>query len=121
MNDIFKNFVDELKSTLRQEILEELRLELPRLLYSINSDNNDSSEKDFIGIDVACELLNLKKSTVYSKVSRGELPVVKRSKPLCFSKNQLIEYLNSGGRKTEAEIYLEAEKGVILSYRRSKR
>jgi len=44
-------------------------------------------------IQQAAEFLSLSVPTLYSKVSKGELPVMKRSKRLYFSRIQLMEYL----------------------------
>lgn len=60
-------------------------------------------------IDEASEFLSLSKATLYSKVSRGELPVMKRSKRLYFSRVELMGYLKEGRKKTNAEIEAEAD------------
>lgn len=60
-------------------------------------------------IQEAAEFLSLTVPTMYSKVSKGELPVMKRSKRLYFSQSELLEYLKDGRRKTNAEIEAEAD------------
>lgn len=60
-------------------------------------------------IQEASEFLNLSVPTLYSKVSRNELPYMKRSKRLYFSRLELLEYLKEGRRKSNAEIEAEAE------------
>lgn len=57
----------------------------------------------------AAKFLNLTTATIYSKVSRGELPVMKRSKRLYFSNIELMNYLKEGRKKTYSEIDAEAE------------
>jgi len=57
----------------------------------------------------AAEFLNLTVPTIYSKVSKGELPVMKRGKRLYFSANELMEYLKAGRKKSNAEIEQEAK------------
>lgn len=59
-------------------------------------------------IDQAAKFLNLSKPTLYSKVSRSEIPYMKRSKRLYFSRLELMEYLKQGRRKTNDEIAAEA-------------
>jgi len=72
---------------------------------------NNTIPEQFITIREAAKLLNLTVPTMYSKVSRGELPgVMKRSKRLYFSRVELIEYLRKGRRKSNAEIEAEADK-----------
>jgi excisionase family DNA binding protein len=55
------------------------------------------------------KVLGLSAPTMYSKVSRGELPVMKRGNRLYFSKKELLEYLKAGRKKTNAEIEAEAQ------------
>ena len=74
--------------------------------------NNNSiieSSDQLLNVQETAQLLNLKVPTIYSKVSKGELPVMKRGKLLYFSKTELIGYLKSGRKKSNAEIEKEAE------------
>lgn len=50
-------------------------------------------------IQQAAELLHLSVPTLYSKVSKRELPCMKRGKRLYFSQNELVEYVKHGGKK----------------------
>jgi excisionase family DNA binding protein len=61
----------------------------------------------YFTIQEAAEFLSLTVSTMYSKVSMGELPVMKRGKRLYFSRAELLEYLKDGHRKSNAEIERE--------------
>lgn len=67
----------------------------------------DQLEK-LLTIQEAAEFLSLTVPTMYSKVSKGELPVMKRSKRLYFSRTELLEYLKDGRKKSNAEIEAEA-------------
>jgi excisionase family DNA binding protein len=60
-------------------------------------------------IQEAAEYLSLTVPTMYSKVSKGELPVMKRSKRLYFSRTELLDYLKDGRKKSNAEIEQEAK------------
>lgn len=71
-------------------------------------EHTDQPER-LLTIQEAAEFLSLTVPTMYSKVSKGELPVMKRSKRLYFSRTELVEYLKQGRRKTSAEIEKEAE------------
>jgi excisionase family DNA binding protein len=64
--------------------------------------------EQLLTIQEAAEFLSLTVPTMYSKVSRGELPVMKRSKRLYFSRTELLEYLKDGRKKSNAEIEQEA-------------
>jgi len=61
-------------------------------------------QDEFLTIQEAAEFLSLAVPTIYSKVSKGELPFMKRSKRLYFSKSELSEYIKDGRGKTNAEI-----------------
>ena len=63
---------------------------------------------DFLTIQQASEFLSLAVPTLYSKVSRGELPFMKRDKRLYFSKKELTELIKSGRHKTVLELESEA-------------
>jgi excisionase family DNA binding protein len=63
----------------------------------------------FNNIQEAAEFLHLTVPTLYSKVSKGELPYMKRGKRLYFSRTELMEYLKEGRKKSNAEIEQEAE------------
>ena len=65
--------------------------------------------EQLLTVQEAAQFLNLTVATIYSKVSKGELPVMKRSKRLYFSSTELMEYLKEGRKKSNAEIEQEAE------------
>jgi len=65
--------------------------------------------EQLLTIQEAAEFLSLTVPTMYSKVSKGELPVMKRSKRLYFSRIELLDYLKHGRRKSNAEIEQEAK------------
>ena len=65
--------------------------------------------EQLLTVQEAGKFLNLKVPTIYSKVSKGELPVMKRSKRLYFSSIELMNYLKEGRKKSNSEIEKEAE------------
>ena len=67
--------------------------------------------EQLLTIQEAAEFLSLTVPTMYSKVSKGELPVMKRSKRLYFSRTELLEYLKDGRKKSNAEIDVGAAMG----------
>ena len=70
--------------------------------------STQTSEKP-LSISEVAEFLNLSTSTIYGKVSRGELPFMKRGKRLYFSQAELKEYLKDGRKLTLDEIASEAD------------
>ena len=80
------------------------------LKHNKQQDTRPSKElEQLLTVQEAAQFLNLTVPTMYSKVSKGELPVMKRSKRLYFSRIELLEYLKEGRKKTNAEIEAEAE------------
>jgi excisionase family DNA binding protein len=104
---------DVLLSPLRLHELETLiEHSVERVLKAHYTKPDEPTEKqdDFLTIQEAAEFLKLSVPTLYSKVSKQELPgVMKRGKRLYFSKVELIEYLKQGRSKTRSEIAEEAE------------
>ena len=78
-------------------------------LFEKLNNSQSQTQDELFTIDEASEFLNLKNPTIYSLVSRGELPVMKRSKRLYFSKLELINYLKQGRNKTNSEVESEAK------------
>lgn len=62
-----------------------------------------------IYIDEAAKILGIVKPTLYSKVSKREIPFHKRGKKLYFFKSDLLNYIKAGKRKSSAEIEAEAD------------
>ena len=71
--------------------------------------NSAEQTEQLLTVKEAADFLHLTVPTIYTKVSRGELPVMKRSKRLYFSSTELLEYIKEGRKKTNAEIEAEAE------------
>ena len=74
-----------------------------------NIDEPNDQQERLLTIQEAADFLSLTVPTMYSKVSKGELPVMKRSKRLYFSRTELLEYLKDGRKKSNAEIEQEAK------------
>jgi excisionase family DNA binding protein len=69
----------------------------------------DQTEQ-LLTIDEVSALLHLTKPTVYSKVSKNELPgVCKQGKRLYFDRQTIIDWIKQGRKKSNAEIEQEAE------------
>jgi excisionase family DNA binding protein len=81
---------------------------IERLLERQEQQSTETPEQ-LLTVQEAARFLNLTVPTIYSKVSKGELPVMKRSKRLYFSSIQLMEYIKDGSKKSNAEIEAGAE------------
>jgi len=65
--------------------------------------------EQLLTIQEAAEFLTLSVPTMYSKVSKNEIPFMKQGKRLYFSRIELLEYVKQGRSKSNAEIEQEAE------------
>lgn len=83
--------------------------ELKQLLLQKSEQQIIIPSEQLLTVKEAADFLNLSVPTIYSKVSRGELPVMKRGKKLHFSNTELMQYLKDGRKLTNSEIETEAE------------
>ena len=83
--------------------------ELKQLLLQKSDQQTTIPSEQLFTVKEAADFLNLSVPTIYSKVSRGELPVMKRGKKLHFSNTELMQYLKDGRKLTNSEIETEAE------------
>jgi len=90
----------------RLSSIENLILDLKHKPQTV--DPTDQPEQ-LLTIQEAADFLSLTVPTMYSKVSKGELPVMKRSKRLYFSRTELLDYLKDGRKKSNDEIEQEAD------------
>ena len=81
--------------------------ELKRLLIEKQEQLPTTQPEKLLTIQEAAEFLSLTVPTMYSKVSKGELPVMKRSKRLYFSSIELLKYIKDGRKKSNTEIEQE--------------
>lgn len=68
-----------------------------------------SIQDKLLSVQETASFLRLSVPTIYSKVSRGELPVMKQGNRLYFSQSELTEYLKIGKKKSCDEIMESAE------------
>jgi excisionase family DNA binding protein len=81
-----------------------------KILKAVNFEWNSGEDPEkVLTIQQAAEFLNLTVPTMYSKSSKGELPVMKRGKRLYFSKLELTKYLQAGRKQSFADVEAEAD------------
>jgi excisionase family DNA binding protein len=66
------------------------------------------SAKALMSVEDAAKFLNLAKTTLYQLTSRNEIPFVKRTRKLYFSRADLENWLLEGTQKSKKEIEKEA-------------
>lgn len=82
--------------------------EIKRMLLEMSNEKPTQQSEKLYSIKEASEFLNLSVPTIYSKVSRNELPFMKQGGKLYFSSFELMQFIKDGKRKTNAEIEAEA-------------
>ena len=87
--------------------------ELKKLLLQKSEQQATPPAEQLLDVQQTADFLNLSVPTIYSKVSRGELPVMKRGKKLHFSSTELMQYLKEGRKLTNSEIETEAENYLL--------
>ena len=92
-------------------IVERLRC-IEQLLQKKEVKTSEAKLDEPLTIEQAAVILHLSKATVYTKVSRNEIPYNKQGGRLYFFQSELIEYLKEGKQKTLDEIQTEAENYV---------
>lgn len=98
-----------------------LNEKLDRLENFISRNLIQSQKDEILTIEQACEFLQLAKPTVYSMVSRREIPFSKKGKRLYFSKDQLIEWLKEGQSETQDQAREKAIEGMQSLHNRNQR
>ena len=94
----------EAVSFLTQEVSE-----LKELLSKKKDENPSTPQEKLLTLKEAAQFLDLAEATMYSKVSRGELPVMKPDKRLYFSSTELMDYLKGARKLSNAQIEEKAK------------
>lgn len=94
------------------ELLEKVS-SIEQLLKSKGERPNEA-EDGLLTISGAGELLNLSKNTIYKLAQHRAVPYIKKGKRLYFLKEELLAWIKTGKKKTEAELKEEAENSLIV-------
>ncbi|WP_027393244.1 helix-turn-helix transcriptional regulator [Aquimarina latercula] len=91
---------------LQKEIFKE---QAKDLLENNTGKLHEKEDNDIIFLEDVCQLTGYTKPTLYSKISRFEIPVLSRGKPLTFSRKDIIQWIHQGKPnllEKEANTYL---------------
>jgi len=88
-------------------------------LYKVITNVQPDPAEQFLTVDETAKFLNLSVPTIYSKVSKRELPYMKRGKRLYFARKDLETYLQGGRVKTVREIEDEADQYLTSKTKRA--
>ncbi len=84
--------------------------ELKEILTNQRQNNTQEPQEKLLSVSETAIFLNLTVPTIYSKVSRGDLPYMKRGKRLYFSQIELLNYIKQGKVKSNAQVNDEVNK-----------
>jgi len=83
--------------------------EIKQLLILSKTVHEPELQDTLLNIQQAAKFLNLAVPTIYSKVSKRELPSIKCGKKLYFSQTELMDWVKEGKRKSFEEINTAAD------------
>ena len=79
---------------------------------------NETAQKEILNLEDTAKLTLLSKSTIYGLVSKRKIPFFKQGKILRFKRSELIAWIESGRKKTIAEIEEAADEQIIKNNER---
>ena len=94
--NVFTITVEEFKDVSKSVLMDFIDL----LKQQVQKEDKESN--DVMSIDDVSKITGYKLSTIYTKISRKEMPVLSNRRPLLFSKNAILKWINSG-RPSESE------------------
>jgi excisionase family DNA binding protein len=92
-------------------ISERVTANILKAVQNVQSSTNHPEQ--LFTIQKASEFLSLSVPTIYSKVSRKEIPFMKKGKRLYFSRTELMDYLKCGRKKSQEEIIDEVDSFLL--------
>ena len=93
------------------ELIDERLISIEKSLLDLKQQPKDVAlAEQLLTVKETAKFLNLTSATIYSKCSRGELPFMKRSKRVYFSRTELLDYLKEGRKKSKTELEQDVEK-----------
>ena len=93
------------------QAVSQLFTQLKRIENLIRASSNPPQQEvdELLTVEQCAVFLNLSKPSIYGLISKGSIPVMKRSKRCYFLKAELIKYLQEGKRKSHSQIEAEAD------------
>jgi len=99
---------------LNSEQLSDLVQDAVRKVIRETSQNTAPPEPEqLLTVKQAADLLNLSIASIYGLTHRAVIPVCKRGKKLYFSRQELLDWIKDGRKKTAKEIDAEAERHLL--------
>lgn len=102
---------------------DELRLLIEEAVQSVIEKNTPKDEPaiipEILNVEQVCRLLNMKRSTLYQKTHKSEIPFSKKGKALYFNRTEIYNWIAEGRILTEAELRENAITVMIQNNKRS--
>lgn len=89
-----------------------------KILINQRTEQPQPEADHFLTIQQIADFLSLSVPTIYGLVSKSEIPCMKKGKRLYFSKDEIINWIKAGKKKTLAE--LESETDAYLLNQKKK-
>jgi len=83
--------------------------EVSKIRDIVEQDRKPTEKQVPIGIDEACAIVKKAKPTIYALARKNLIPCCKSFGKLYFFEDQLIDWVNSGQRKTMSQLSAEIE------------
>jgi excisionase family DNA binding protein len=103
--------------------IEDLAKLVAEKVLSLQNRNNIQEEiqdpDEFLTMKQACEFLKLAKPTLYAFTCKRTIPYFKKGKFIFFKRVDLIDWMNSGRKKTVEEIRGDSD-SIMLRNKRNK-
>lgn len=112
----------ELTFSQMSNLVYQVNAKLDRVLEALDASASDRTNPapEYLTLPQAAELLNRSPSTIYGLINRKEIPHLKNGKRLSFKRSELVEWLESGRRKTNAQDLVDVENQIIKLNTRKK-
>lgn len=104
-----KDYKDLLKSILEELLPPIIKREL--LDFSNDLTKGLNEEKETLSVTEASVLTGLRPKSIYTKVSRMEMPSLTRGRPLMFSRKELVLWMRNGKPTVSQIMYDKYKKG----------
>lgn len=96
----------------KRELENSMQEMFTKAVNEIKSEQQAPIQEDTINLSEASKVTGLREKSIYSKVSRLELPCITRGRPLMFSRTELKLWMKLG-RPTVTEMSLKRRKGEL--------
>lgn len=83
--------------------------EVSNIKHLIEKEREPIKSRKPIEIEEACKIIMKARPTVYALARKGQIPSYKNGKKLYFYLDELLAWIDSGKRKTTAELKAEIE------------